>query len=121
MSIAFFVIAGAIVGNAAANTRTHADVQRLIDASIGGRAVLPPGDYEVGETIWIPSHTHLVLEGCRLRMKDGVLAQMFKNRPASPCASDATTSSSRTYPDRKLVETIDAVSIPQFENCTEVK
>ena len=79
--IALFVAAGAFAGNVAANTRTHADIQRLIDASIGGCAVLPPGDYEIGETIWIPSHTHLVLEGCRLRMKDGVLAQMFKNRP----------------------------------------
>jgi len=65
----------------AAEIRTHEDIQRLVDASVGACAVVPPGDYEIGDTIWIPSRTHLVLEGCRLRMKDGVFAQMFKNRP----------------------------------------
>jgi len=67
--------------NDATDKLTHADIQRLIDASIGKSAILPPGDYEIGETVWIPSHTHLVLEGCRLRMKDGTITQMFKNRP----------------------------------------
>ena len=80
IAVAAAVISAA-AENAMTNRLTHIDVQQLIDASVGKTAVLSPGDYEIGETIFVPSHTHLVLEGCRLRMKDGSITQMFKNRP----------------------------------------
>ena len=59
---------------------TDADIQRLVDGSVGKRAVLPPGDYEISRTIRIPSHTHLFFGNCRLRMRDGAIAPMFRNR-----------------------------------------
>ena len=41
--------------------------------------MLPPGQYEISKTVLLPSHTSLMLGGCRLRMKDGVIAPMFRN------------------------------------------
>ena len=56
---------------------SEADIQRFIDSSKGGDIVIPAGRYEISETITLPSHTHLKLAGCYLRMKDGVYARMF--------------------------------------------
>lgn len=59
---------------------TEADIQRVIDASAGGTAVVPPGVYDIGATVFVPSDTKLVLKGCRLRMRDGAVCPMFRNR-----------------------------------------
>jgi len=58
---------------------TEADIQRVVDASVGGEAVVPAGRYEIAKAIALPSHTHLKIAGCHLRMKDGVFAQMFSS------------------------------------------
>lgn len=59
---------------------TEADIQRVIDAHAGGTAVVPPGAYDIGATVFVPSDTKLVLKGCRLRMRDGAVCPMFRNR-----------------------------------------
>jgi len=56
---------------------TESDIQRIVDQSVGGEAVVPAGEYEIGRSVVLPSHTHLKLAGCHLRMKDGVFARMF--------------------------------------------
>ncbi len=66
-------------GDAAKSAGTDRDVQAVVDANVGGTAVLPPGRYEMAKTVLLPSHTRLVLGGCTLRMKDGVMVPMFRN------------------------------------------
>ena len=44
----------------------------------------------IDKTIMIPSHTRVILDGCRLEMADGVYAQMFAN-------SEAFTANGRRY------------------------
>lgn len=58
---------------------TENDIQRIVDASVGGTAVIPPGRYEIAKSVILPSGTNLKLAGCHLRMKDGVFAMMFKS------------------------------------------
>lgn len=65
--------------NEKGTVRTDKDIQAIVDANVGGVAVLPPGQYEISKTVLLPSHTSLMLGGCRLRMKDGVIAPMFRN------------------------------------------
>ena len=62
-----------------AQTGTDVDIRRIVAASVGGEAVVPAGAYEIGETVVLPSHTHLKLAGCHLRMKDGVFTPMFRS------------------------------------------
>ena len=91
-AVAAFALAVAASPVAAA---TEADIQRVIDAHAGGTAVVPPGAYDIGATVFVPSDTKLVLKGCRLRMRDGAVCPMFRNR-SSPAWTGFPSRGSRS-------------------------
>lgn len=55
-------------------------IQKMIDEASG--SVTVTGNYEIEDTILIPSNFHLILEGCYLRMADGTACNMFRNKNA---------------------------------------
>ena len=55
-------------------------IERIESAKKSGdNTVRITGEYEIYETIFIPSDFTLILEDCYLRMADGVKVQMFRN------------------------------------------
>lgn len=50
----------------------------------GQTEVVLHGDYEIEETVLLPSHTTLLLSDCHLRMADGSFCQMFRNEHSTP-------------------------------------
>lgn len=52
-------------------------IQKMIDNS--EKSVTVTGNYEIEDTIFIPSGFHLILEDCHLVMADGTYCNMFKN------------------------------------------
>ncbi|MDD4537476.1 MAG: glycosyl hydrolase family 28 protein [Lentisphaeria bacterium] len=62
--------------------KTDRDISQAIGAAGGRPVIIPAGDYEIAETIVLPSDTTLILDGCHLRMQDGVVCRMFQNAGA---------------------------------------
>ena len=46
----------------------------------GSRTATVTGNYEIETVVYIPSDFTLVLDGCHLKMADGVFSNMFRNR-----------------------------------------
>lgn len=59
-------------------------LQTAIDSAVaaGRRSVRITGEYEISDTVLVPSDFTLYLEDCYLRMADAVAAQMFRNASA---------------------------------------
>ncbi|MBQ8350420.1 MAG: hypothetical protein IJY20_00035 [Clostridia bacterium] len=59
--------------------------EQLRAAREGGKSeVVISGNYEVEDTILLPSDTTLILSDCHLRMRDGTFCQMFRNEHSTP-------------------------------------
>lgn len=58
-----------------------AEINGMIRAAVddGSRTTVVKGNYEIEETVVIPSDFTLILDGCRLRMADGTFCNMFTN------------------------------------------
>ena len=58
-----------------------AEINGMIKAAVEDRSrtAVVRGNYEIEDTIVIPSDFTLILDGCRLRMADGTLCNMFTN------------------------------------------
>ena len=54
-------------------------IQQQINSTVaaGRHQVVISGDYEIEQTILLPSDFTLVLDDCHLRMADGVYSNMF--------------------------------------------
>lgn len=63
-----------------------AHIRALIAAAkaAGQTEVVLHGDYEIEDTVILPSHTTLLLADCHLRMADGSFCQMFRNEHSAP-------------------------------------
>ncbi len=56
----------------------------IAEAKAAGKTVAEiTGDWEIAETVLLPSHTTLVLRDCRLRMAAGTFCNMFRNEHAA--------------------------------------
>ena len=59
--------------------------ERIRAASAAGLSeVTVSGNYEIEDTVLLPSGTTLILADCHLRMKDGTYCQMFRNEHSTP-------------------------------------
>ena len=58
-----------------------AQINEMIRAAVenGSRTCTVSGSWEIEQAIVLPSDFTLVLDGCHLRMKDGVMCNMFNN------------------------------------------
>lgn len=69
-------------------------IQQLITAAVtdGTRCVTVTGNYEIEQTVLLPSDFTLILENCHLRMADNTFCNMFRNEksqdPHSRTADD---------------------------------
>lgn len=59
-------------------------------AEDGSRTCTVSGNWEIEQAIMIPSDFTLVLDGCHLRMKDGVMCNMFNNEHINDLTPTAT-------------------------------
>lgn len=58
-------------------------VEKIKQAHDNGKSIVRiSGNYEISNVIYIPSHTTIIMEDCRLRLADGVYSQVFTNENA---------------------------------------
>ena len=81
------------IGNVSFQENGAAYIQNLISEAVenGSRTCTVSGNWEIEETVRIPSDFTLVLDGCHLRMQDGAILNFFTNEHAGskdPMAKD---------------------------------
>lgn len=65
---------------------TDKDIRRAIEETIaaGKHTLRISGDYDIFETVILPSDFTLILDDCCLRLADGVMVQIIRNEAAAP-------------------------------------
>ena len=65
---------------------TNLDITRVIGEAVaaGRHSARITGEYEISDTVILPSDFTLILEDCCLRLADGVMVQIFRNAGAKP-------------------------------------